>query len=278
MTLTLIDGDIVAYRCAASAENENKDIAVWRVGDLMQRIMHETESSAFQGFLTGSNNFRYDIYPEYKAHRKKKPKPQFLEACRESLVINWKCQVTDGIEADDALGIEHQANPGSVLASIDKDLLQLPGRHYNFVKQTWTDIDELQGLRNFYTQLIEGDASDNIPAWDGKLRTSRPKFVAKLIDPLYDLFREDQMYEYVADLYQDHWQEVNMPGESITWEFDNSLLHRNAQLLYIQKKENDKWGVPIMMDNGVQGGSEDLYDQLSAVPRNDGLQNMPVLP
>ena len=270
MTLTLIDADIVAFRCAASAENENKDIAVWRVGDLMQRIMHETESSAFQGFLTGSNNFRYDIYPEYKAHRKKKPKPQFLEACRESLVINWKCQVTDGIEADDALGIEHQANPGSVLASIDKDLLQLPGRHYNFVKQTWTDIDELQGLRNFYTQLIEGDASDNIPAWDGKLRTSRPKFVAKLIDPLYDLFREDQMYNYVRDL----WLDTDVAD---TWVVEDKL-HLNARLLYIQKKEGDEWKRPTMMDNGAQEGSEALYDQLSAVPRNDGLQNMPVLP
>ena len=271
MTLVLVDADIVAFRCAASAENDNKDIAVWRVGDLMQRILHETGSSTFQGYLTGSNNFRYDIYPEYKAHRKKKPKPQFLEDCRESLIINWKCQVTDGIEADDALGIEHQANPGSVLASIDKDLLQLPGKHYNFVKGIWTEIDELQGLRNFYTQLIEGDASDNIPAFDGKFRTSRPKFIQKLLDPLWECTEEWDMWAYVMACYGSH-------HSTKTWQDYLPQVELNAQLLYIQKKENDKWSVPTMMDNGVPEGSTALSAQLSAVPRNDGLQNMPVLP
>ena len=237
MTLALLDADIIAYRCSASAENENVDVALARTNDLFNRILYETNASSYVGYLTGSNNFRYEIYPEYKANRKNKPRPKHLEACKELLITQWKCKVTDGIEADDALGIDHQAEEQSILCSIDKDLLQLPGKHYNFVKQEVYQISPLQGLCNFYTQLIEGDASDNIPAWDGKFRTSRPKFVAKLLEPLQDYTTEWDMYCYAMSL----WCE----NESAT-----DLMHLNARLLYIQHKEGDEWKIPTMTENG----------------------------
>jgi hypothetical protein len=254
--IAFLDADIVAYRCAASAENDPQDIAEIRVNDLIQRILYETNSESYLGFLSGSNNFRYEIYPEYKANRKGKPKPKHLEACREHLVKQWQCKITDGIEADDALGIEHQAEPESVLCSIDKDLLQLPGQHYNFVKQEFSTISPLQGLRNFYTQLLEGDASDNIPAFDGKLRTTRPKFVQKLIDELYGMVDEKDMYCYVESLY----------GSK---NLEQMIL--NANLLYIQQKEGDTWRNPIMTHSGVQEDSEPSFELLSEVPQDDGL-------
>jgi hypothetical protein len=258
MTLALIDADIVAYRCAASAEKDNEGIAIFRVHDLMNRIIYETGAARYVGYLTGANNFRYEIYPEYKANRKGKPKPQFLEACKEVLVTQWHCKVTDGIEADDALAIDHQAEPDSVLCSIDKDFFQLPGRHFHFVKQEIRTVSPLEGLRNFYTQLIEGDAADNIPAFDGKLRNTRPKFVAKLLEPLNEATTAYDMYFICADLYGTQWDE------------NKELMHRNARLLYLQRKEGDQWNPPTTMDDGQQDDFEASSLAFSEVELDDG--------
>jgi 5'-3' exonuclease len=120
--LALVDADIVCFRCAASSEHDPQDIAEIRVNEMMQKILHDTNAKTYKAFLTGKNNFRYDIYPEYKANRKGKPRPIHLQACRDLLVTQWNAEITDGYEADDALGIEQtKANLDSVICSIDKE-------------------------------------------------------------------------------------------------------------------------------------------------------------
>lgn len=224
----LVDSDIVAYRCSAACENDTEDIARYQTDEMMRRILHETDSTSYQAYLTGSNNFRYDIYPDYKANRKDLPKPRHLQAVQTHLVIEWKAQVTDGIEADDALGIYQCANENTIIASIDKDLLMIPGRHYNFVKNEFRLISPDEGLRNFYFQLIMGDRSDNIPGFDGKMRNTVPKFLQGAVDYLYGCYDEPDMYEHVLAMY----------------DYNKEQMHLNAQCLWIQRKEGDKWQPP----------------------------------
>lgn len=227
--IALIDSDIVAYRVAAASENETVEVALLRADELMRRILHETGATEYKAFLTGSDNFRKQIYPAYKANRDDKPRPKHLQAVREFLVTEWKASVCDGIEADDALGIEQsQAElESTIIASIDKDLLQVPGLHYNFVKQSAITVDKQQGLRNFYTQLIMGDRSDNILGFDGKMRQTVPKFLQPKLDQLYLCVDEYEMFEMVRDMYGD----------------DEAMLV-SGQCLYIQRKENDLWRFP----------------------------------
>ncbi len=101
----LVDGDIVCYRCAAACENEDESIAKWQVDQMMERIIRETNATHHKAFLTGGN-FRYAIYPEYKANRRDTVKPKWLEPLREHLITQWNATLTIDIEADDALGIE----------------------------------------------------------------------------------------------------------------------------------------------------------------------------
>lgn len=238
--LVLIDGDIVAFRCAATAQGLSKEIAIQRVEEMMQRIVHDTNASNQITWLTGSNNFRKEIYPEYKANRKGKPSPEFLNDCREYLVTTWKAKVTDGNEADDELGIEQVAQgENSVIATIDKDLLQIPGYHYNFVTGVRQFVSPFDALRSFYKQVITGDAADNVPAFDGKLRNTVPQFVQRLLDPIDSMTNELDMYTYSKDIW------INYDEQSMHQELN---LHRNAQVLYIQKKVGDRWVVP----NGEQ--------------------------
>ena len=235
-----IDGDIVAYRCSASCmptkakpQEESLEDALSRVEFLMSRIKEETHTESCLVAIGGVGNYRNTIYPPYKANRIGKKRPTHLEACKKFLQDNYNTQVTCGIEADDLLGIEQTDD--TVICSIDKDLLQIPGKHYNFVKQEWKDVDELSGLRSFYKQIITGDASDNVPGFDGALRTTTPLFVLGLLEPLDSYLTEYEMYRYVRDVYSDAWALTE------DWE---SKLHINAKLLFIQRKERKMWEPP----------------------------------
>lgn len=207
--------------------------ALSRIDFLMARILEETSAEDHLVAIGGTLNYRNSIYPEYKANRVGKKRPTFLVECKTYLQEKWNTQVTDGIEADDLLGIEQTDN--TVICSIDKDLLQIPGKHYNFVKQEWKDVDELSGLRSFYKQIITGDASDNVPGFDGALRTTTPLFVLGLLEPLDSYLTEYEMYRYVRDVYADAWAWTE------DWE---AQLHINAKLLFIQRKERKMWEPP----------------------------------
>ena len=80
--IAAIDGDIVAYRCAAANESEDVGIAKWQVDQMLTRILSETQADSWKIYLSGENNFRYQIFPEYKANRKDQPKPRHLEPIR----------------------------------------------------------------------------------------------------------------------------------------------------------------------------------------------------
>lgn len=182
----LIDGDLVAYRCSAASENEVEDIAIARTDSLIRRLLEETKADTYKGWLGGGDNFRKVIDPNYKANRTA-PKPIWLQSCREYLITNWNFSVTDGIEVDDELGIHqvkdfHDPNDpreDTTIVSIDKDLLQIPGKHYrweltgavkgkSWIKPAeWHNVSYFQGLLSFYTSSLIGDVSDNIKGVDG---------------------------------------------------------------------------------------------------------------
>jgi hypothetical protein len=154
---------------------------------------------------------------------------KWLQVVREHLVTDWKATVTDGIEADDAMGIaqctEHDGD--SMICSIDKDMLMIPGHHYNFVKQEFRMVSPLEGLRNFYFQLIMGDKTDNIPGYDGKMRTKVPQFLEGAVSYLDQCMTEWEMFDHVKNMWN-----------------DDTMFMTAAQCLWIQRKPNDKWTPP----------------------------------
>jgi DNA polymerase I len=227
MTIALLDGDIVAYRCAATAENDPVEVALVRADELIKRILHETEAHSYECFLTGSGNFRLTFNPEYKANRKDLPKPKWLQQVREHLVINWQASVEENQEADDALGIYQCANKDTTICSIDKDLLQIPGFHYNFVTGEHREIFNIPAIRHFYYQLIMGDRTDNIFGFDGKARATIPKKLQTVIDELQSYDDEHDMFDFVRDLYSDD---------------DRFLM--NGRCLWIRRKPDEIWEFP----------------------------------
>lgn len=238
--LALIDADLVAYRCAAVTETADRRIALWQADELISRILEETDATDWKLFLSGENNFRYKLYPDYKANRRDMVKPRHLETIREHLILEWNATVTDGIEADDALGIASQ-DPRShprVVCSIDKDLKQLTGNHYHFVNRQWLEISSIDAWRNFYGQLLQGDSSDNIGGARGFGPVKSQRAVEYLQTP-------EEMYQKCLGLYKKSGQ---TPEE----------MHLNAKLLYIWRKHDDEWTPPTKKLEAAQKPSSSL--------------------
>ena len=234
----LIDGDIVVYSNAASAELDPVEVAYMRIDQMMHSILDTTGSDTFRVFLSGGSNFRHEIYPEYKANRKDMVDPRWRSACKEYLVREWAAEVTDGYEADDALGINQ--NDGvykpdydptyyerTIICTIDKDLDMIPGMHYswpivrkgNIVREGKIyEVSEIEGIRSFYRSLLVGDRTDNIFGVDGIGKVK----AAAMID---NLETEEEMFERVAELYQG----------------DMDRLRMNGDCLWIQRQEHQRW-------------------------------------
>jgi len=220
---TLIDGDIVVYRVACTCEDEVEQVAYWRMEDTLKDIAEAVGTTDSTLFLTGSNNFRRTLDPTYKANRTQE-RPKYWQACRDYLVKKHKAILVEGYEADDALGW-NQTNE-TTICSIDKDLLMVPGNHYNWVKKEFTKVTEDVGYMSFFTQLLVGDTSDNVFGIKG----IGPKKAEKALGELSTF---GELFDKVRSMYDD----------------DKRLL-LNCNLLWIMQKEGEMWEdrFPIFAD------------------------------
>jgi len=224
----LLDLDIFIFRAAAASENEDLDIAIARMNDSIQGCLDRVGATSYRGFISGENNYRYKINPEYKANRKDKADPRWRQDLKAHAIREWSGEVTFDIEADDALGINQ--HEGSIIVSIDKDLRQIPGLHYSFelsgvsvLGKSWTrpeefvTVNEFDGNRFFYSQLLIGDKADNIIGIGGigPVKAERALGGCETVSEMFDIVRD--MYD------------------------DDDRLMMNARCLWICRKKEDDW-------------------------------------
>lgn len=245
--LLLVDGDMIAYRAAASCEptkdkpeREPLESAIFRANDLLYRINNTVASEGYRIFLSGSRNFRKILYPEYKANRDGIPKPEYLDTIRELLVREWEAEICDGYEADDGIGIAHNEN--TIIVSNDKDFKQLSGEHYNPVKKVdGVTTDEFEVVSSeeaagyFYTQMLVGDASDNIRGVDGigKVRAGRlllGKSPEEMHSIVYDLYGDPKRF-FLNHRLLSILRSIE-EYEEIMQEIENQKFQREAEAVY----------------------------------------------
>lgn len=229
----LIDGDVIAYRAAWSTEKDFEGDAKRKVDSIMNEILERTcifiDHNSYEVFLTGKNNFRNKIAKTavYKGNRKDRPKPRHLGFCRDYLSIEYGAVTANEEEADDAMGIRAtELGQDTIIASVDKDMLQVPCLHYNFVKQTFTEVSESAGKRTFYCQVLSGDSTDNIFGIYG----IGPKKAAKI---LKDCKTDQEYWSTIVKVYEE-----DGGGEERAIE--------TARLVWIRRKEGELWQPPDM--------------------------------
>ena len=167
-------------------------------------------------YVGGEDNFRLDVDPEYKQGRP--PRPPYFDDAFEYMVDHMGAIVVNGMETDDVLGIEQAAD--SCIVSIDKDLLQIPGAHYNYVNDSAQFVTKQEANDWFWNQLMTGDGVDNIPG----LFNIGPSRAADLVDTFPD---RDQLEGFIRGAYLDEFPD------------DPARFNKNVKLLYIRRTNED---------------------------------------
>ncbi len=212
---------------------------------IIDNIIHEIcntldcyEYTLFIGQAESTPTFRHNIAKTalYKGNRKAEDKPKYLDQAKQYVVDKYNAIRAVNCEADDLLGIA-QCEPGSnsIIASIDKDLLMIPGWHYNIMSKEIlyaTEFGELNLLETngkkklkgtgycwWIAQLLMGDAVDNI------IKPVKGLGDVGIYNLLSEYTTKEDMWNCVKDIY----------------EKANRDISENAALLYIQRKPGQSY-------------------------------------
>lgn len=143
---------------------------------LIDEVVTDCELASFRGELprfnnyelvfTPSTNFRYELFPDYKKSRTKKPQSNMLKRLKKYAKANLGI-VPDNAEADDY--VYYYAMRGDPVASGDKDVVySVPSAYYYHSKhkEVINNTPE-QMSRWVLLQTLAGDLGDDIPGIKG---------------------------------------------------------------------------------------------------------------
>lgn len=206
---------------------------------MVEKMLAEVKATEYELWLSGKDNFRYDIYPAYKATRKAQYRPKWEQEVKEHLVDKWQANWSVGCEADDMVGVRQCElsvdDDYSVICHIDKDIDQIPGGHYNWpITRKGEIVSEAkryyltpaEGTRFFYYQLLVGDSTDNIKGCKG----IGPVKAERLLHGTQDFWENNP----VGDELEAYW--FNAIRDA--YNNDTEML-MNARCLWIWRKMND---------------------------------------
>ncbi len=196
--IALIDGDIVVYQAACRAETEtdwgDDDVSIIgskpeteaSIDTHIARIKVAVGADRVLMFFTDANNFRKQVFADYKSNRTGKRKPVTFKHGKAYAKKRYDSMTRPGLEADDLLAILSTGNVKAfqgpkVVCSIDKDMLTFPGLVYNWGPKHRdkgvVTVDRFAADVAFYQQILTGDAVDGYPGCPGV----GPKTAAKLM-------------------------------------------------------------------------------------------------
>lgn len=199
-------------------------------------IISAAAATSYSVYIKGKGNFReaVSVTRVYKGNRDVTHRPKYEHEIRQYLKEHWKAEEVDGMEVDDKCAIEQSKDmeqsfdlfrPKTIIASIDKDLDQVPGWHYNFMRKERYWVDEAQAERNFYLQLLTGDPSDNIQGIKGL----GPAGAAALLDGAAS---GKEMYLRCEAAYKEAYAD------------GMAVLTEMANLVYLRRAEGEVWRPP----------------------------------
>jgi DNA polymerase-1 len=168
---SLIDADIIVYRFGHECQNSfdfdggaeavDVDRGIRNSIGFVRKVVKDTGTRSPVLCFSSPVVFRYDILGTYKHNRKDAPKPKALGAIRQALQRTFHSVVVPGLEGDDVIGIlATRWWDRFVICSIDKDLNQVPGIHWNWGTKRRTFVFFLEAQRNFFLQWLSGDPGD----------------------------------------------------------------------------------------------------------------------
>lgn len=204
---------LIAAHGKEQAKKELIEKCLDRLNNMLMNILNDIEDASvpidsYAIYVTKCvKSVRKSICTTYKSNRKRN---KWVNAIRNEIVERWGAIYSDEWEADDL--IANDANEDTIIISMDKDMKQIMGWHYDFYRNKETGlnrglsfVDKNTAEINLAIQLLMGDSSDNI----GGIKGIGIKTAKKIIGGKngYSLFRA-VVYEYIKrdSLYRDGWR------------------------------------------------------------------------
>lgn len=222
---------------------EPPSFAIKILNDTIGALKKKYNDAPMRFYLSGNGSFRNThIDPLYKMNRATMRTPTNLADCKQYLLSFHNAELRAGeYEADDLIAMAATAMAKVyqeyVVVSIDKDLKQIPGRHYNFVTGVETEVSSEEADRNFYQQLLTGDDTDGIIG----LRGVGPKTAEKLLKNNVHPF---QMYCTILKEWMTRWPREDGEAEELYHSRVIAAIRRTARLLYLVREEGVWWEAP----------------------------------
>lgn len=199
----LIDADFIPYVVCYNKIGEPEktlEEAIRSANSHLQGLLNSANVDEFHLFFTLGRNFRYEIYPEYKANRKANEKPPFFNEVRDFLIKEYDGIHQADLEADDLLNIYKnkyvKERISYIVISQDKDINNLFGLNYDIKNNVARLVDQEFADTYFWKSMIIGDTADNIKAIPGK----GPAYAEKLFKTLENDTKQYPMFilnEYI---------------------------------------------------------------------------------
>jgi len=182
----IFDGDTIVHTCKYKKESDgfmhgNPDLVLKKTkyagelshslanaGSILESILDRLPHASHRVFIKGEGNFRFGLYPEYKAQRDPDGKPIHEQEIREYLIKYKGAETVDGEEVDDKVSYLQCADLSTgCIVAVDKDLWNTPGEHFNYDTGVLEFVTHEQANYNFWKQMLTGDRSDNVPGLHG---------------------------------------------------------------------------------------------------------------
>ena len=249
--LIVFDLDSIIFTVAWKyRDRKTKKIVIMNTNKFIYDVLKNTEAVDYVGFFGSKKkgavpNFRFNIYPEYKANRPETPdfvkkwRPTIIEAFEE-----WGFVGVDGMEADDAVAIAVEKYRDDyeniTVASFDKDLKQIPNITYYYMKEhKQMEIDNFKAVYNLCYQMLMGDSTDNIKG----IPKIGPKTAEKI---LKDAKTKTQLIGNVLIAYKNYGEKVNKKildsiGQSIQEEMDEKIKDGDPVIAKMSAKKRERY-------------------------------------
>lgn len=272
----LIDGDVVAFTAASAVQRIFEDefgffspFASRTEGEavmanIMVSLKMDLKATHVRVFLTDPReNWRRDVWPAYKEHRKGTSRPLLLEALKDVLRKEYGATHWGALEADDVLGIlntEPQEYPGKrILVGKDKDFLTVPGLYHrmgNFDEKRKPIIFEItpwEAQQFHLKQTLMGDATDGYPGCPGigKARAEEILTSPQLLTPQPGVItrgvnKGNSITKWVSEPTKDVWHAIvshyrkgmGGTGPVVPWGEAEKAALVTARLAYILHHED----------------------------------------
>jgi len=154
-------------------EEEIVNRSIDRMQNMEQKIFEEIEQTGVSidsveyYITTAKNSIRKQICKRYKANRKSN---KWVKKIKEKIISDYtNLFYSDEWEADDLIADRAKEQGEFIICSLDKDLQQIEGIHYNYYKDRETNeakglsiVGKFESIYTLYFQMLAGDSGDNI--------------------------------------------------------------------------------------------------------------------